>query len=323
MKIKTLLIVAGSLSLIVFGMLWLLKSRPSVSDASAISGRDEVQPGKAGKGKAAVTRPQELDPATARIQRLQQIYSKPDKHSEKVAKITDESLPFRERLALVHSLSRQLETDDIHALMRYLKYGENNDNAYVLKNDVLNALRDQTVPPSELTDVMLDLFYDKSQDMTVRCYALQHMRPWFLDERQHDPRIVQAFYDGLKETDTEIAGVALLALRYASEQHTSGEFDAGFIAEQAVAMAENDNTYILSRISAVGVCAKMGTADALPTIRNLAENSSSVTLKVSAIAALGELGNTEDINTLRKLATGKRPYSTAAQAALKKLNIKY
>jgi hypothetical protein len=239
------------------------------------------------------------------------------KASDNINKILNDKLKFRDRLNAVHSLSRSISERDRAALYYYLLHGKNNKHAYVLKNDILNALRDQKIPPAELTDVMLDIFYDKNQDIVVRSYVLQHMRPWYLDERQKDKAIVQAFYDGLEETDTEIAGVALLALRYLSDK--APEFDKQVIAGKAVEIAENENTYILTRISAVGVCGKMGNSETLPTIRKLSSEGNPVTLRVAAISSLGEIGDSSDLDTLEKLAKGKRPYSTAAVAAIKKL----
>jgi hypothetical protein len=266
----------------------------------------------------------EADPAPdrkTRAERLESLYQAPVAVSENINRIIEPSGKFADRLRLVNALPRNLSFNDRKALYRFLKFGANNKDNYVLKNDILNALRNQQPLTPELTDVMLDLFYDKSQDIVVRSYALQHLRPWYLDEQQHDEVIRQAFYDGLKETDTEIAGVALLALRYLAEQ--APEFDKPFIAEQAAAIATDENSYILTRISAVGVAGKMNTAEQLPAIRELTASGNPVTLRVAAIAAVGELGTLADLDSLEQTAAGKKPYSTAASAAIKKIISKY
>lgn len=260
-----------------------------------------------------------------RAQRLKQYYKRPRFTSDAVSKIMNKAngLKFRQRLAMVNSLSRNLSFEDKQALYYYLKYEKNNTQTHCMKNDMLNILRDQKNPPEELTDVMLDLFYDKDQDMVLRCYALQHMRPWYLDERMQDPQIIQAFYDGLKETDTEISGVALLGLKYMSEHNTP--VDKDFISQKAAELAESEETYVLTRISAVGVCGELESKTALPTLRNLSSNPSQPTnLRMSALASLGKLGTIEDITKLEGMLKDlKAPFSTAARASLTKLKQKY
>jgi hypothetical protein len=256
-----------------------------------------------------------------RAEKLKPFYRKPISTSDKVTKIMNKAngLKFRERLSLVNSLPRNLSSEDKQALYYYLKYEKSNRDTHCMKNDMLNILRDQKTPPAELTDVMLDLFYDKSQDIVVRSYALQHMRPWYMDEKMQDPAVKQAFYDGLEETENEIAGVALLALKYLSEHDEN--FDKNYISSKASEIASNEGTYILTRISAVGVCGKMDSTEALPTIRDLSNNASNpVNLRISAIASLGEIGDQSDMATLESIASsGKRPFSTAARTALNKL----
>ena len=116
-----------------------------------------------------------------------------------------------ERLRQVHALPDDLSAADREAVARYLKYGENSDIELVIKNDLMNKLRNQKTLPPELTGVLLDLYSDRKQNITVRIYALQHLRPQY--ELTRDAAIRQAFYDALNETDNEIAGGALLALR--------------------------------------------------------------------------------------------------------------
>ena len=264
-----------------------------------------------------------LTPAMIRAQKLKVFYVKPISVSNKIKKIMNKAngLKFRERLRLVNSLPSNLSEDDKKALYYYLKYEKNNTNTHCMKNDMLNILRDQIPPPPELTDVLLDIFYDKSQDIVMRSYALQHMRPWYLDERMQDPAIRKAFYDGLEEKENEIAGVALLALNYMAGK--DNDFDKNIISQKAAEMAADESTYVLTRISAVSVCGRMKNPEVLPTIRNLTATTLPMALKLSAIASLGEIGEHKDITTLQKISsTGKRPFSTAASAALKKLKKK-
>lgn len=223
-----------------------------------------------------------------------------------------------ERLRQVHALPDDLSAADREAVARYLKYGENSDIELVIKNDLMNKLRNQKTLPPELTGVLLDLYSDRKQNVTVRIYALQHLRPQY--ELTRDAAIRQAFYDALNETDNEIAGGALLALRYLCTEYPK-EFDTAVISRRAAEIARDGNVSNLTRLSAVQVAAMLDNAEIEPAIRSLAENSSTpLTLRLSAIAGLGQLKRPESRPTLEQLARNKGPEGKAARMALIKFS---
>ena len=223
-----------------------------------------------------------------------------------------------ERLRQVHALPDDLSAADREAVARYLKYGENSDIELVIKNDLMNKLRNQKTLPPELTGVLLDLYSDRKQNITVRIYALQHLRPQY--ELTRDAAIRQAFYDALNETDNEIAGGALLALRYLCTEYPN-EFDTAVISRRAAEIAQDGNVNNLTRLSAVQVAAMLDNAEIEPAIRSLAENASTpLTLRLSAIAGLGQLKRPESRPTLELLAQNKGPEGKAARMALIKFS---
>lgn len=223
-----------------------------------------------------------------------------------------------ERLRQVHALPDDLSAADREAVARYLKYGENSDIELVIKNDLMNKLRNQKTLPPELTGVLLELYSDRKQNITVRIYALQHLRPQY--ELTRDAAIRQAFYDALNETDNEIAGGALLALRYLCTEYPN-EFDTAVISRRAAEIAQDGNVNNLTRLSAVQVAAMLDNAEIEPAIRSLAENASTpLTLRLSAIAGLGQLKRPESRPTLEQLARNKGPEGKAARMALKKFS---
>ena len=223
-----------------------------------------------------------------------------------------------ERLRQVHALPDDLSAADREAVARYLKYGENSDIELVIKNDLMNKLRNQKTLPPELTGVLLDLYSDRKQNVTVRIYALQHLRPQY--ELTRDAAIRQAFYDALNETDNEIAGGALLALRDLCTEYPK-EFDTAVISRRAAEIARDGNVSNLTRLSAVQVAAMLDNAEIEPAIRSLAENSSTpLTLRLSAIAGLGQLKRPESRPTLEQLARNKGPEGKAARMALIKFS---
>lgn len=223
-----------------------------------------------------------------------------------------------ERLRQVHALPDNLSAADREAVARYLKYGENSDIELVIKNDLMNKLRNQKTLPPELTGVLLELYSDRKQNITVRIYALQHLRPQY--ELTRDAAIRQAFYDALNETDNEIAGGALLALRYLCTEYPN-EFDTAVISRRAAEIAQDGNVNNLTRLSAVQVAAMLDNAEIEPAIRSLAENASTpLTLRLSAIAGLGQLKRPESRPTLELLAQNKGPEGKAARMALIKFS---
>lgn len=223
-----------------------------------------------------------------------------------------------ERLRQVHALPDDLSAADREAVARYLKYGENSDIELVIKNDLMNKLRNQKTLPPELTGVLLELYSDRKQNITVRIYALQHLRPQY--ELTRDAAIRQAFYDALNETDNEIAGGALLALRYLCTEYPN-EFDTAVISRRAAEIARDGNVNNLTRLSAVQVAAMLDNAEIEPAIRSLAENASTpLTLRLSAIAGLGQLKRPESRPTLELLAQNKGPEGKAARMALIKFS---
>ena len=182
----------------------------------------------------------------------------------------------------------------------------------------MNKLRNQKTLPPELTGVLLELYSDRKQNITVRIYALQHLRPQY--ELTRDAAIRQAFYDALNETDNEIAGGALLALRYLCTEYPN-EFDTAVISRRAAEIAQDGNVNNLTRLSAVQVAAMLGNAEIEPAIRSLAENASTpLTLRLSAIAGLGQLKRPESRPTLELLAQNKGPEGKAARMALIKFS---
>lgn len=155
-----------------------------------------------------------------------------------------------ERLKLVEALSDRLEEEDRRRLADYIRSGENNDIEYVIKNNVMNRLRAQKEAAPELSEMLIDIARDRKQDVVVRAYAVQHMRPWY--DVTRDPALKQAFLDLLEERDSEISGGALLALRRLSEQYPQ-EFDRRMDRRRAAGSGGGSGAHVLSRVSALQV----------------------------------------------------------------------
>ncbi len=229
---------------------------------------------------------------------------------------------FVTRLKAVHDLGQNLNSRDRVALYAFLTDTEQPEmltqmHVRVLKNDILNALRNQQHEPPELTHVMIGIFHDKNQDSVMRDYAIQHLHSWYPHARDKNA-IRQVFQEALDETDTSIAGTSLLALYHLSQKHT--EFDLSSLGDVALKLATDERCGQVSRLTAVQICGRMKERKVLPVARTLAENSRSLPVKLAAIAAIGEVGGPDDLTMLEHLATGSSTHvQTAAKSALRKL----
>lgn len=222
-----------------------------------------------------------------------------------------------ERMKLVRALPDDLSAADLRAVAEYLKHGPDNEAEYVIKNDLMNKLRNQRKPVPELNRLLIDLCTDREQDVTVRAYALQHLRPQY--EETGDPAIRDVFFAMLDETENGMAGGALLALRYLAEEYPK-EFDAKEVGRRAAEIAASEGTANLTRISALQVASRFGARELEPVALRLAENGAeSLPLRLSAIAALGELNAVGSVPTLQTLAGTPGPVGKAASAAMKKI----
>ncbi len=226
--------------------------------------------------------------------------------------------PKAEGKRMVRSLPDNLSLEDRRGIYHYLKNGPNNDQEYTIKNDLMNKLRNQKEFPSELANELMSLVEDPRQDMTVRIYALQHLRPVY--EQTGDSAVRELFYRALDETENEIAGGALLALRRLLSDYPE-EFDQALISRKAAEIATNSAVNDLTRTSAIQVAVMLGQADEIaPALRELASSEGTpLPLRLSAIAGIGSLRDPTDRVLLEQLTTSSGPESRAARAALAKL----
>lgn len=235
--------------------------------------------------------------------------------------IQADSISSAGRLRQAHQLGNNLSENDRLAIAEYLKHGPNNDIEYVIKNDLMNKLRNQKEIPPELTELLIGLANDRKQDIVVRSYALQHLRPQY--EQTKDEAIKEIFYSALDEHQSEMAGVALLALRYLVTEYPN-EFDRQLIATKVLDIVKDKDTYVLTKISAIQVAASLKIPEAEETIRLFASDvKQPFALRLAAIAGLGDMGTTADLTMLSEIQASKGPLSKAAMAAIRKIKNKY
>ena len=234
-------------------------------------------------------------------------------------------VPFAERVKRVHALPVALTAEEIQSFYAYLRSpsptgAENRDQENWLRNEMMDKLAETPTLPAGLAGVLVAIYRDPAQDLVMRDYAVQHVTPVYARaSAEEKATLQQILWSAVAETDSSIAGTALLALRDLATDHR--EIQANKLGEAALKLAVDDHCGELSRITALQVCGRLGLNQAAPLLLQLARNPGSVSMQIAAIAALGDVGNQEARNYLRQLAIhSESRLLPALETALKKLN---
>ena len=222
------------------------------------------------------------------------------------------------RLKAVKALGKNLTRAEIEALFAFLLAP--GQKTFSLQNDVIHALRQQATPPDDLLPVLRDLHRDSQQDLVSRDYALQHLVAEYQKNTTNAVahQIPEVLWEALGETNSSIAGTALLGLHRLCDVDPS--LDSNQVSQAALQLTQEGATGELARITALQVCAQRGLQEALPTARALAREGASLALRISAIAAVGDLGGKDEKEFLQLLsAQGAAHLQPAITSALQRL----
>jgi len=242
---------------------------------------------------------------------------------ERLRLALDATISFRERVDAVRAIRPPLTDAERDAFYRYLRVPANEPQNQAgedwLRNELLDKFVQQEVLPAGLPDLLVAIYQDHDQDVVMRDYAVQHMAPAYeRADAENQAKLQAAMWQATTETDTSIAGTALLALLDMSQSGSS--LDRGRIAKTASNLAMDNQCGELSRITAVQVCGRMNVGQALPVIEQLAQQADSIPLRIAATAALGDMGRPDNTGLLNRLAASAEPRQVlAAQSALRRL----
>jgi hypothetical protein len=232
---------------------------------------------------------------------------------------------FPERVAAIRALKTELTAAEVNAFSDYLRTPtrqseQDPESENWLRNEMMDKLVEQPTAPPGLSDLLVEVYNDPAQDVVMRDYAVQHMAPAYKRVADQDKtNLRDALWQAAGETDTSIAGTAILAMLDITQ--TEPTMDQGRLADTAFKLAADDRCGELARITAVQVCGRMGVERALPIIQQLAQTAPSIPLRISATAALGDIGGTEAVQLLQQLAQSPEPrQALAAQSALLRLS---
>jgi len=234
------------------------------------------------------------------------------------------------RRKALETLPVDLSASEYRHILEYVLLAEQPDEVYyrawhAFFNDTLNALIiDQTVPLTVLPADLAVILNDEGRHRVIRDYALQHLLA-FAEYRSGDEerlRLLEEVWQALDSTRDSFRGTYLVAVSYRAGE--SGWPSKEAVARQALAVASADEAHVLSRISALQVCGKLGREEALSLAQEIAgDTGAHMTLRTSAIATIGDLGTKIEQGFLTELA-GRSPrrLQIAISAAIERIKAK-
>ena len=125
---------------------------------------------------APVTQPASVQSATQTLQQMPPT----ETLSEAMRLIIspDSKTGFKERMAAVHAIKKDLNNEELRAFYGYLLAPAHNQNNQDdreqenwLRNEMIDKLVTQQNPPTGLADMLVAIYQDKGQDAVMRDYA--------------------------------------------------------------------------------------------------------------------------------------------------------
>lgn len=229
--------------------------------------------------------------------------------------LVDSNADYSERLQATVSLPigglGNADREALYAWLRKPEAGDGDQRGQVLKNQVMDRLCEMEQLPDGLGELLVEVYRDIRQDEVVRDYAVQHLAEYYEQRFARGAggsnagdlqKVREVLWEALNDTESSIAGTALLALLRLSERRE--EFDSSKIKTAALEMATSAGTGQLARITAFQVCGRMGAAEAIPVLLQAARESQEMPLRISAVGALGLVGGAEVREYLNTLVDG-------------------
>jgi hypothetical protein len=201
---------------------------------------------------------------------------------------------FESRLDAIGRLGRHLAESEVAVLYRYLldpadEPGLQPGQSYALKNDILNALRDQTLPPPELTRLLVSLYGSTNQPVVLRDYALQHIAPWYARAGASErAELIATLEAASRERAQGYAGTALIALVRVQQENATA--CASSLTNQIIEILHDSAANLCARITAVQLCGRLNLTSTSPYLLGLAANRRQPpTIRLAASASLAGL----------------------------------
>lgn len=200
----------------------------------------------------------------------------------------------------------------VHVLRQSLT---NRELAPFIRNNAANALLSATTPPADLHRTFVKIIHDPKEDLRWRQYSVQYLA--FCYPTSEAPQTIQSeLREIARSPEPMLATQAVVMLHYLDRDgHVAmrPDMDASLVGALV-----DENLDERTRMSALSLVGQRKTKEALPTVRQLAEEESS--MQRVAIATLGLLGDQADIPLIRRHLKSPQPLvRIAAEKALKRL----
>ena len=215
---------------------------------------------------------------------------------------------------------RDLPEKDVAALIAYLRKADNAmrvERVAALKNDVMNLLRNQELPPKGLAEALIAMFRSGKHPPAVLDYCIQHlgaMQGEITDDSLRH-RIRETFIFAARQTRQSYAGTALYSL---AENKQVSQSQKNELKRLTVALCKQ-SSHPVARISAIQLAGERGYKEILPILREtLSSRHRDAVLDIVSIGSLGLLGDESDLELLSKFSSDTRR-AVAVKAAIKRI----
>jgi hypothetical protein len=257
-------------------------------------------------------------------------------------KLTDPSLRWEVRVDMLRRMNAEtLTPSDIETLFSLLRYQPDpgqQENWWVVANEIMEQMRLQAITPESYAKEMLALMRDPAAPEVMRDYAVQHLGQWVSPRgaalgqpSETNQAIVRETAETFAKLITDpanshstIPGTTLMLLI---------DMRGGGVPEEIInpvidsinpwftaTLADTNQTSKITRISAINAIGMLQLKTFRPEIRSLATSETAdPSLRLNSIAALGQIGDADDIPTLETIAKTDPRLQHAALAALDKL----
>lgn len=209
---------------------------------------------------------------------------------------------FERFRALADLYESDLPASEATRLLDYLKdpnrYKGMSDAAiYVLINQLVAVFHDQPVLAVDYLKVSAQVINDKSQHEVVRDYTLQGLSRGIGNATDEQAEAIRAmFWNSLKETDTSLAGTALLALNRERKSGNLSEDEVLELEKAVAAFLKDADVGERTRIPAMSMRSELGADRATPDLKLIFHSKESTpSEKIAALSALNSIGDTKSV----------------------------
>ena len=233
---------------------------------------------------------------------------------------------------------RDLPEKDVAALVKFLASAKDPlpvERMAALKNDVMNLLRNQALPPKWLAETLIAMIEGNDSN---RGGALRTARPTMMADRhpsavldyciQHlgaminmvdEPtrlRVRGVLAKASGEKGKPYSGTALYSL---AEDRRATPSQAAELKRLTLALCR-PGAHPAARMAAIQLAGQRGCREALPVLREtLAAPARDAALDIVSIGSIGLLGDASDIALLSRFSSDRR-CAAAVEAAIKRIN---